>query len=131
ELSLPPVPRQVDPTLQWTDDEVRRYEDWWVNRLSSAERAVPCHRMLGYPNQIQDDMQLESALASHGFRKADQPGAVAVTRNKGDWLLLLQVDSDANCGMRWGSAGMIYFWIEQTNLESGRFDQAWLVQQSD
>jgi uncharacterized protein YwqG len=131
ELTLPSDPHQVDPGLQWSDDEIQHYEDWLVNRFTPVERVTPHHRLFGYPEQIQDDMQLESALASHGFHTPDEPGAAAAANAKADWLLLFQVDSDGNTGMRWGSAGMIYYWIEQANLKSTRFDQAWLVQQSD
>jgi uncharacterized protein YwqG len=131
ELTLPSAPRQVDAGLIWSEDEIGRYEEWLVNRFSPAERGQPHHRLFGYPDQIQDEMQSECALASHGFHSPDEPGAAAALQNKAEWLLLLQVDSDSRAGMRWGSAGMLYYWIEQAALHAGRFDQAWLVQQSD
>ncbi len=131
ELTLPSAPRQVDSGLYWSDDETGRYEAWLVERLSPEERAAPKHRMFGYPDQIQDDMQAECALAAHGFHRPDEPGAEAALQAKADWELLLQVDSDDRIGMRWGSAGMIYFWNERSALQKARFDQTWLVLQSD
>jgi uncharacterized protein YwqG len=131
ELTLPSAPRQVDPALAWSDEEVQRYEDWLAGRESPAERATPHHRILGYPDQIQDDMQMESALAANGFHSLNDSGAAAAAQSKADWRLLLQVDSDANLGMRWGSAGMIYYWIEAAALKDARFERTWLVLQSD
>jgi uncharacterized protein YwqG len=131
ELTLPSAPLQADPGLRWSDDETRRYESWLIERFSPEERTQPKHRMFGFPDQIQDDMQTECALAAHGFHSPDEPGAAAVLQAKADWLLLLQVDSDDRLGMRWGSAGRIYFWIERAALQGAGFDQAWFVQQSD
>jgi uncharacterized protein YwqG len=131
DLTLPSAPRQADPGLNWSDDETHRYEAWLMERFSPQERAAPKHRMFGYPDQIQDDMQVECALAAHGFHSPDEPGAAASVRAKADWLLLLQVDSEDRLSMRWGSAGMIYFWIERAALQQAHFDQTWLVQQSD
>jgi uncharacterized protein YwqG len=131
EMTLPSAPEQVDPNLGWSDDETRRYEAWLVDRFSSQERSAPKHRMFGYPDQIQDDMQVECALAANGIHSPDEPGAAAAVLAKSDWLLLLQVDSDDRLGMRWGSAGMIYYWIERAALQQARFDRAWLVLQSD
>jgi uncharacterized protein YwqG len=131
EWSLPSAPEQVDPRLGWSEDEIQRYEQWLIDRVPADQRALPHHRMLGYPDQIQDDMQLQSALVTHGFTSLDQPGAKIAAESKGNWYLLLQIDSDSNAGMRWGSAGMIYYWIEQANLKASRFNQTWLIQQSD
>jgi uncharacterized protein YwqG len=131
ELTLPSDPKSADPGLSWSDDEVNRYESWLVDRFTPQERGLPHHRMFGYPDQIQDDMQLECALAAHGFHSQDDPGAAAALQAKADWLLLLQVDSDDSLGMRWASAGMIYYWIEKQALQQAGFDKTWLVLQSD
>ncbi|HEY3345864.1 MAG TPA: YwqG family protein [Anaerolineaceae bacterium] len=131
ELTLPSAPLQVDPRLTWSDDEIKRYENWLVDRFSPAERGEPHNRVFGEPDQIQDDMRSECALAANGFRSPTDPGAAEAVQAKMDWTLLLQVDSDANAKMRWGSAGMIYFWITQAALKDKHFDQTWLVMQSD
>jgi uncharacterized protein YwqG len=48
-----------------------------------------------------------------------------------DWQLLFQVDSDDQAGMRWGDAGMLYYWIRKADLKKEDFSNAWLVLQSD
>jgi uncharacterized protein YwqG len=131
ELSLPSAPTQADPGLSWSDAETEGYENWLVERFSPAERGQPHHRLFGWPDQIQDDMQAQCALASHGYHNLDDPGAAAALQGKADWSLLLQVDSDERAAMRWGSAGMIYYWIEKAALREAQYNRAWLVLQSD
>jgi uncharacterized protein YwqG len=87
--------------------------------------------MLGYPDQLQDDMQLQCALASNGIRSLDDPRAPEAISEKADWLLLLQVDSDENAGIRWGSFGMIDYWIKVKDMQARDFNRTWLVLQSE
>lgn len=65
------------------------------------------------------------------FQQPGRPGAAQAVAHKGDWQLLLQVDSDETIGMRWASYGMLYFWLEKAALQQGQFDRSWLVLQSD
>jgi len=44
---------------------------------------------------------------------------------------LLQVDSDPSVGMQWANAGMLYFWIRRQDLAAKRFDDVWVVLQSE
>jgi uncharacterized protein YwqG len=88
--------------------------------------------MLGYADAIQDDMRLQCQLVSHGIAPGtNDPRIAALTPGAADWILLLQIDSDGLAGMRWGSAGMLYFWIERMALAAGHFDDVWVVLQSD
>jgi uncharacterized protein YwqG len=130
EWSLPSAPQQVLPNLGWTEDQVRRYENFCTGIPSAQDRRLPHHRMFGWPNQIQDDMQLQCALYANGITSVDDPRAAALTRQKDDWQLLLQLDSDDRAGMRWASYGRLYFWIERNALQQGQFDKTWLVLQS-
>ncbi len=131
ELTLPAAPAQIDPHLSWTPAEIQKYEAFYASYPSARDRASIHNRMLGYPEQLQDDMQLESALAAHGLHSLTEPGAAQAAARKDDWVLLLQVDSDPNPGMRWGSAGMLYYWIQKSDLAARRFGNTWLVLQSD
>jgi uncharacterized protein YwqG len=53
------------------------------------------------------------------------------SKGMSDWQLLLQVDSDEHAEMRWATAGMVYYWIKLADLRAGRFDETWLVLQSE
>jgi uncharacterized protein YwqG len=131
EPTLPALPANFLPSIKWTPDEVKRYEDLLANFPSPAAHTLAQHRLLGHPNQLQDDMQLQCALLANGVATRDDPRAAALAKTTAQWRLLLQVDSDERLGMKWATAGMLYYWIEQRALESRRFDRTWLVLQAD
>lgn len=91
-------------------------------------------KLLGYADQIQDEMELECALVSHGINcgSADgynDPRRPAIEKEKSDWILLLQVDSEDEAELHWGDCGRLYFWIRKQDLASLNFDRAWLILQ--
>jgi len=131
EFTLPQEPGLEIPDLDWTPDELKRYEAVLAMYPSQADQAAIRHRLLGHPDTLQDDMRLECQLAAYGVKDPDDPRAAQLARGALNWQLLLQVDSDEHAGMRWGDAGMIYYWIEREALAARRFDNAWLVLQSD
>ena len=92
------------------------------------------HRLLGHPDPIQGDMQLECQLTSNGLYCGDASGyedARAPTLQRGavNWRLLLQIGSDEGAGMCWGDAGCLYFWLHRDDLAARRFDAAWCILQ--
>jgi hypothetical protein len=134
EFTLPGAPSQYLPGLDWSPDEVERYETFQASFPSAEDRKTLHFRMFGCPDQIQDDMQLQCALYANGVSPEDaarpQVAAQASARKSG-WQLLLQVDSDETIGMRWASYGMLYFWLEKEALQQRQFDRSWLVMQSE
>jgi uncharacterized protein YwqG len=131
EWTLPQQPELEQPTLSWTPTEKSAYESLLGRFPSTADRALPHHRMFGYADVIQDDMRLQCALASHGVSSLDDPRAAQLAPTAASWQLLLQVDSDPAASMRWASSGMLYFWIEAQALQERRFDDVWTVLQSE
>ncbi len=129
EWTLPQNPPLFAPALDWTPDEQHHYEDFIYNRVS--DRGASRHRLLGHAEEIQDDMHLQCQLLAHGIKDEQDPRAAALAAGALSWQLLLQVDSDEAAGMRWSSAGRLYFWIEQPALKARRFDNVWLALQSD
>jgi len=92
------------------------------------------HRLLGHPDPVQGDMQLECQLASNGIYCGNSSGyrdprVPALQSGAADWRLLLQIDSDDPAGMMWGDVGRIYYWMHTEDLAAHRFDRAWLVLQ--
>lgn len=92
------------------------------------------HRLLGHPDEIQGEMQLECQLASRGIYCGDSTGYNDPRRGeleKGatDWRLLLQIDSDDDADMMWGDCGRIYFWVEDSKLKQLEFGNTWLILQ--
>ena len=92
------------------------------------------NRLLGHPDQIQNDMQVECQLVSHGLYCGDgrgyrNPKAKKLKGGALDWELLLQIDSDPNASMMWGDCGEIYYWIPRKELQERNFDAAWMILQ--
>lgn len=92
------------------------------------------HRLLGHPDPVQGDMQLECQLTSQGLYTGDgdyrtTPGFKALAEGADAWRLLLQVDSAENLGMMWGDVGRLYYWMHQDALVAGRWSEAWFVLQ--
>lgn len=131
EWTLPVSPQQVEPDLKWSDQDQRAYEALLREFRGPGARKIPQHRMFGWPDQIQDDMQLQAAMMSSGITSMDDQRLQDVARNKADWQLLLQVDSDDRAGMRWASYGMIYNWVTGQALKERQFNQTWMILQSD
>jgi len=93
-----------------------------------------CHQILGHPQPIQGDMQLECQLVSNGLYCGDSTGyndprAKELAKGAEDWKLLFQLDTDDNAGMMWGDAGRLYFWIRQEDLNNRDFGKSWMVLQ--
>jgi uncharacterized protein YwqG len=114
------------------DEEWDRYFDFIVTyELKFYSPESGRHRMLGHSANVQGDMQLEAQLVTNGLYCGDETGyndprAKLLERKAGDWLLLLQLDSDDRSDLMWGDMGMLYFWIRQQDLKAHRFDRIWM-----
>jgi uncharacterized protein YwqG len=91
------------------------------------------NQMLGHPNTIQGQMEIECELVTNGIDTGD---GLAYRNLKDEtqqkacaWRLLLQVDSNDDCGMMWGDVGRLYFWIRKQDLAAKQFDQCWMILQ--
>lgn len=92
------------------------------------------HRLLGHPDTIQGDMQLECEGVSQGLNMGFGPPDwrerdAMLKKTEEQWRLLLQVDSEETTGMWWGEGGRIYFWIPRQALAARDFEQVWLILQ--
>lgn len=131
ELTLALQPELELPDSHWSDEEQQAYEQVLDMLQDPADRALPHHRLLGYPDTIQDDMREQCQLVSNGVTDNDDARAASLLAGARDWHLLLQIDTDANAKMRWANNGMLYYWIRQADLRDHRFDAGWLVLQSE
>ena len=131
EMTLTQQPKLEVPNLNWSETEQKQYETVLANLTSGDDRAKAHNRLLGYPDTIQDDMRLQCQLVSNGVTDANDPRTAALAKGALDWQLLLQIDSDEQVGMRWGSSGMLYYWIKRADLQTRHFDRTWLVLQSE
>jgi len=115
-------------SLGMSSDELSSYVE-----IVEHDRA-PIHRLLGHPEPIQNDMQLECQLVSHGLYCGDSSGyddprSIELGPGAVDWRLLLQVDSNDDAGMMWGDAGRLYFWMTKAAMERRDWASAWMILQ--
>ena len=94
----------------------------------------PLHRMFGWPDLIQNPMQLECQLAANGIYVGGpegyrDPRVEQLRAGAADWRLLLQIDSDDDVGWMWGDVGRLYFWLRKPDLAARAFEKSWLVLQ--
>lgn len=115
-------------------DETQR--DRYLAFLDAVEQenTAPIHRVLGHPESVQGDMQLECQLVTHGLYCGDasgyeDPRAASLASGAGEWLLLFQLDSDDNTSMIWGDCGRLFFWITKESLSAARFERSWMILQ--
>ena len=131
EYTLPQEPKLDIVTLDWSDEEQKKYEQVLSTFPSAADHATSHNRLLGNPDTIQDDMRIQCQLTSHGVTDASDPRAAELSKGAMDWQLLLQVDSNEQAGMHWASSGMLYYWITRSDLHAQQFANTWLVLQSE
>lgn len=126
------IPDLDEPALSELDAD---YED--IERLDADltdDDQAPWHRMLGWPDLVQNPMEPECRLAAKWISGGDSEGCrgprVADTASEAaDWLLLLQLDTDDEIGWMWGDGGTLYYWILRQDLLAGRFDRTWMILQ--
>ncbi|UDQ96631.1 YwqG family protein [Lentisphaerota bacterium WC36G] len=114
-------------SLNFNDADEEKYSDLEFQAYESRDTS---HQMFGYPAIIQNDEMAEDC--QYMFYKHDDiekikslPKDELENLRKGvdDWVLLLQLDSEAIC---WGDSGMIYFWIRKQDLKARNFENVWL-----
>jgi uncharacterized protein YwqG len=126
------VPDVWEPSLDALYDAENEALQAMSEALSARADSAPMHRMFGWPDLIQNPMQLECQLASNGVYVGSpegyrDPRVEELTPGAQDWRLLLQIDTDDEVGWTWGDVGRIYYWIREDDLRRARFDRVWLV----
>lgn len=105
------------------------------NYCSLTEHIGGHHRMFGYAEPVQNEMEYECELVTNGLYCGDatgynDPRAESLKASSHHWRLLLQIDSDTdNSDMMWGDVGRLYFWIKEQDLKERRFDNCWMIMQ--
>ena len=132
-LTAPPWESSAVRRLNLSEAEQDAYWDL-LDEVYTEEEGEVHHQILGHPTPIQGDMQLECQLVSNGLYCGNSTGyndprAKELAKGAEDWRLLFQLDTDDNAGMMWGDVGMLYFWIQQDDLEKGDFKGSWMVLQ--
>lgn len=125
EISLPSYGHEMYADFDETDDN-----SFWEHVYNDGN----LNKLLGYSDNIQNDMELECELVTNGLYCGDasgfnDPRAKALEPNAKDWRLLLQIDSNEENEMMWGDCGRLYFWIKKDDLLNRNFDKSWFSMQ--
>jgi uncharacterized protein YwqG len=104
--------------------------EWYIEFLE--ESATIRHQMFGYASPVQNEMEWACDCVRRGEKvKWNSPPERFISA-VGDWILLLQVDSDDSRegpGWMWGDLGIVYFWIHRDDLSALAFDRAVVIEQ--
>lgn len=136
--SQPIVPHRIDvlpDSQQLSRDEFdwERDGDAYHALRDEAFEGIKHHQILGHPTPVQNpDMELECELASNGIYVGNpegyrDPRVESLREGAREWKLLLQLDTDDDCGWMWGDVGTIYFWVRESDALRGDFSKVWMI----
>jgi uncharacterized protein YwqG len=125
------VPEQWEPPIHDLWDADRDGVNQTYGQIG-IESEPPRHRVFGWPDLVQNPMQLECQLASNGIYVGRpegyrDPRVDELRAGAADWLLLWQIDTDDEAGWMWGDVGTIYYWIRRQDLAAADFNRIWMV----
>lgn len=105
-----------------------KYWDVFLRKYRElGETGAFMHRLLGHPDPIQGDMQVNCEIVTSGFSVdalRDDDLRKRIVQSAAKWRLLLQIDSEEDkTGIMFGDVGRIYFWIREDDLAARRFDR--------
>jgi uncharacterized protein YwqG len=130
ELTLPLEPasvvREAADLEAWMQLREQLAALQGVEAEDRAEDYHALHRLLGYPDTLADDMELDAQLVANGvdLTGADRyfdPRITDLEPGAADWRLLFQLSSDTDLGVSLGDYGRLYVWIREDDLRAGRF----------
>jgi len=131
-LSLPDT---VDEDLYPMPEMSEAQDDAWREWLCDYQETLePDHRIGGWPNVVQNPMETECALVAAGKYCGDgdaysDPANAEIIATSKDWIMLAQIDSNAEAGYMFGDSGRLYVWITKRDLAARAFEKAWVVVQ--
>jgi uncharacterized protein YwqG len=124
---------RLDGPAGFSPDALRRELDKLGDAEEQQLRPYGGHALGGWPDNVQNLMELQCELVTNGIYCGDpegyaDPRAAALRQSAGEWRLLLQLDTDEDFWM-WGDDGKLYFWCRERDLATQRFDQCWTILQ--
>lgn len=141
---VPPHPRSLVCNFDWgfSKDQAKRYSDtfdveYLSETIDSPDDQSGGHRLLGYANIIQAEVEVDAYFGATQISGADQQ-ALYQARRTGDksgfvpaldWRLLFQIDTDEHAKMMYGDVGAVYFMLRNDALMNRDFDQVQVVMQ--
>jgi uncharacterized protein YwqG len=91
------------------------------------------HRMLGYPEELGGEIELDCELVDQGFNVTDGQHDLDVKHEElnaqaSEWRLLLQLSDDEELGTSWSEGfGRLYIWMRERDLRLQKYPAAWAI----
>ncbi|MBW3624873.1 MAG: DUF1963 domain-containing protein [Armatimonadetes bacterium] len=135
-----PCQAVFDPTVtypfEWVeeaDQSAGEEEEYLSEVLYEIGDKGPDHQLLGHPSPVQGAVETECECRRlEAAGESGLPIAELIKKAEeraGDWLLLLQIDSDENPQWMWGDGGSLYYCILRQDMAAREFNKSWLVMQ--
>ena len=106
-----------------------------VESLMEDGYARSIHRLGGYPQEVQGELELECQLVTNGIycggsEGYKDPRRAELERGIADWQLVVQFDSEPELlRWEWGDAGRLFFWAKQQDIRTSDFENHWTILQ--
>ena len=134
-LALPPLESALIASLHLGREERKQYMDLLRTFddafLGAGDQVYHHHRLLGYPFQMQDDMQLLCQMASLRVKQwthLDEEAKASIKTGALEWVHLLQIDTDEYAQITWGESGSLSYWIKQADVRRRDFAGCWAIE---
>ncbi len=136
-LTLPPEESAMITSLHLGKEERQQYWDLLQTFddvfLDTGDTVYHHHRLLGYPFQMQGDMQLLCQMASLRVKqwiRLDEEAKASIKTSALEWIHLLQIDTDEYAQVTWGEYGSFSYWIKQADLKRQDFKECCAITDS-
>ena len=138
-LTLPPVESAMITSLHLGKEERKQYRNLLQIFddvfLGTDDTVYHHHRLLGYPFQMQGDMQLLCQMANlhvalEQWTHLDEETKASIEAGALEWVHLLQIDTDEYAQVTWGDNGSLSYWIKQADLKRQDFKECCAITDS-
>ncbi|MFC2250900.1 DUF1963 domain-containing protein [Labrys portucalensis] len=124
-------PHGEEASTFWDEDSEEIHYETWLGRYGTPDgKGGANHQLGGWPRPLQNGMQAQAQLASHGiFCGTGEAYASAearrLLRSADRWRLLLQIGRDDALGLL--PSGALYILMREHDMRIRAFDRAWMV----
>lgn len=120
--------------VSFTEAHLKEWTDVVVHAAPNDEYEtyLSDHRLGGWQDLIQGELQEECQLASNGFFVGDGEGykrGAAIAYGAGDWRLILQLSSMSEPHIEFALSGELYLMMDNASIAARDWGRAWTVVQ--
>jgi uncharacterized protein YwqG len=116
----------------WDELRERLAQAQGVELEELKPRWYALHRLLGYPEELGGELELDCELVAAGFKVDDSHdldlNQEELNAGASEWRLLLQLSDDEQLATSWSEGfGRLYVWMRERDLRSQNYAAAWAI----